>query len=131
MLDLNILQNSDYNLLIITGIADNSSLKQKFDKISKNIKYIEFPDHYNFTKNDIDNIENEFKKIETNNKIIITTEKDAIRLREIEKFNNSIKENLFFIEIKPNFIHSKQENFDKNIIDYVEKNRRNRKIFVK
>jgi len=41
------------------------------------IKDLEFPDHYNYSKNDIQKINNVSKELNCN---IITTEKDFIRL---------------------------------------------------
>ena len=41
------------------------------------IKDLEFPDHYNYSKNDVEKINNISKELNCN---IITTEKDFIRL---------------------------------------------------
>jgi tetraacyldisaccharide 4'-kinase len=43
------------------------------------IKDLEFPDHYNYSKNDIEKINNISKELNCN---IITTEKDFVRLDE-------------------------------------------------
>ncbi|MET0760413.1 MAG: tetraacyldisaccharide 4'-kinase, partial [Flavobacterium sp.] len=71
-----------------------------------------FPDHHHFTEKDILNIKNK-----SQNKIVITTEKDFVRL------NGSIpSEQLFYLPIKSSFLSGPEtsgENFDKNIINYV------------
>lgn len=67
-----------------------------------------FPDHHDFTQLDIEKIKEKAK-----NKIIITTEKDYVRLK-----GKLRKEQLFCLPIKTSFL-SHQEDFDKSILDYV------------
>jgi tetraacyldisaccharide 4'-kinase len=71
-----------------------------------------FPDHHHFTEKDILNIKNKSK-----NKIVITTEKDFVRLK-----GSIPSEQLFYLPIKSSFLSGPEtsgENFDKNIINYV------------
>ncbi len=71
------------NYLIFSGIGDPSSFKEIL--LENNIKIIEeiiFPDHYNYKKNDIKKILVRSKEI---NAKILTTEKDFIKLSEIDK----------------------------------------------
>jgi tetraacyldisaccharide 4'-kinase len=72
-----------------------------------------YPDHHHFTDKDIKEIENK-----ANNRLIITTEKDYVRLRK-QQLNS-----LFYLPIKSSFI-SRGDNFDKLIIKYVGAGSRN------
>lgn len=74
-----------------------------------------YPDHHHFTKNDINDIKNKSK-----NKIIITTEKDFVRLK-----GSISKEQLFYLPIRSSFLLA-SENFDKTITNYVGTSTRNR-----
>lgn len=74
-----------------------------------------YPDHHHFTDFDIKKIQNKAK-----NKIIITTEKDYVRLK-----GTVPAEQLFYLPIKSQFI-ADAENFDKNILNYVGTSTRNR-----
>ncbi|MBC7846400.1 MAG: tetraacyldisaccharide 4'-kinase [Flavobacterium sp.] len=74
-----------------------------------------YPDHHNFTENDITNI-----KTKSQNKIIITTEKDFVRLK-----GRIPKEQLFYLPIRSSFL-SASENFDKAITNYVGTSTRHR-----
>ena len=76
---------------------------------------LSFPDHHNFTEKDI----LEITKTDQNN-IIITTEKDYMRLK-----GSLPNEQLFYLPIKSAFI-SESQNFDKTIINYVGTSSRNR-----
>lgn len=71
--------------------------------------FMTFPDHHHFNENDILDIKNKAQ-----NKIIITTEKDYVRLKD--KLPNK---QLFYLPIKSSFI-SADENFDKIITNFVE-----------
>ena len=82
------------NYLIISGIGNPDSFKKIL--LKKNFKIIEekvFPDHYEYTKKDLENIEDHAKKL---NAKIITTEKDFVKLAKFD--SNNIK----FIELDLN-----------------------------
>ena len=71
-----------------------------------------FPDHHAFTRKDIERI-----KRRANGRTILTTEKDATRLFDIDY-------KVIPIEVK--FLGTnKQEDFNQNILNYVRKNKRN------
>ena len=88
--------------------------KPFFDYLQgKNDVLMVFPDHHHFTENDIQDIKNK-----ANNKLIITTEKDYVRLK-----NQNLK-TLFYLPIKSSFIKD-CDNFDKTILNYVGRSSRN------
>ncbi|MGO4905744.1 tetraacyldisaccharide 4'-kinase [Flavobacterium sp. W20_MBD1_R3] len=99
--------------LLVAGIAK----PEPFFTYLKNSNdaFLSFPDHHNFTDKDILEIKNSAQ-----NNIIITTEKDYMRLK-----GSLPNEQLFYLPIKSTFI-SASENFDKTIIDYVGTSTRNR-----
>ena len=103
--------------VLVAGIAKPEPF---FDYLQKeNDSCLAFPDHHNFTDKDILEIENVAQ-----NNIIITTEKDYVRLK-----GSLPSEQLFYLPIKSSFISSPEtsgENFDKNILNYVGTNTKNR-----
>jgi len=92
--------NKDY--LIFSGIGNPETFKKTlaFNKI-KVIKSIVFPDHYQYTNNDIRKIKQLAKKLKTK---ILTTEKDFMRIKKNKKGINFIKVNLL-IKNKKNLIN--------------------------
>ena len=76
---------------------------------------LSFPDHHHFTDKDILEIKNAAQ-----NSIIITTEKDYVRLTGLLP-----SEQLFYLPIKSSFILG-SKNFDKTILNYVGTSTRNR-----
>ena len=112
----------DYSVLMITGIANPEPLRQQLSKTYKEVFNITYPDHYNFTQNDIKNICDRFYKIANENKIIITTEKDAMRLKMYE-FSEEIKNRIYYLPIESVFLHDEGEDYINQIAKYVRKNK--------
>jgi len=79
------------------------------------VECLTYPDHHHFTEKDLLEIKNK-----SQNKIIITTEKDFVRLK-----GSIAKEQLFYLPIRSSFL-SGSDNFDKTIINYVGTSTRNR-----
>lgn len=80
---------------------------------------LRYYDHHNFTEKDLLEIENK-----SQNKLIITTEKDYVRLK-----GSIPKEQLFYLPIRSSFLSGSKfsgENFDKTITNYVGTSTRNR-----
>ena len=79
---VNINQFSNYKLMAIAGIANPKNFFTILEKNNLNIKEkLTFPDHYRFTKNQIQNIINDAK----NKKLkIIMTEKDFFKINEFK-----------------------------------------------
>jgi len=99
--------------LLVAGIAKP---KPFFDKLKNEVDEIMvFPDHHDFAGGEIKSIEEKAK-----DKIIITTEKDYVRL--MGRLSNK---KLFYLPIKSSFINSSDE-FDKTILGYVGQSTGNR-----
>ncbi len=112
-----------YDVVLVTGIAEPNELLKHIRKFSLSIIHISFKDHYYFKKKDIENISNTYNNIQSNNKILITTEKDMYRLREIN--NSNLLENIpaFYIPIEIDFLYNDKNRFNKQIVEYVRKNK--------
>ena len=46
------------------------------------IIHLTFPDHHSFNENDIEAFQSAFEKLKSAEKYLVTTEKDAVRLKE-------------------------------------------------
>ncbi len=106
---------ADYDILLITGIANPKPLEQHLTKFSSKVKHLKFKDHHNFTKDDIQNIMKEYKKL-GEYRLILTTEKDYVRLKTFDY----IRDLVYYWPI--NVQINQQEEFNKIIQDYVRKN---------
>lgn len=95
--------------LLLAGIAKPEPFFNYLK--SENDVILTYPDHHHFSEKDISEIKSKAK-----GKIIITTEKDFVRLK-----GNLPKEQLFYLPIKSKFLQN-QEIFDQTILSYVENN---------
>lgn len=93
------------NPLLVTGIASPQQMVYDLQKIVPKFELMSFPDHHNFTEQDIDAI-----RTRAAGRTILTTEKDATRLHGLD--------NVKVIPIEVEFIEGK-EKFDKMIKNYV------------
>ena len=116
---------SDTHILLVTGIASAAPLVEKLHEYTNHIIHMEYGDHHHFTRSDLQTISKKFDSIVAATKFIITTEKDAARLAD-QELDETIKKNLYVLPIKVKFLQDQEESFNKYIIDYVNKNSRNR-----
>ena len=73
--------NKNDKYIVFSGIGNHQTFISMLKNYGLNIIYdFEFPDHYHYTKKDIDNI---LKSAEKSNCKIITTEKDFLRMNNI------------------------------------------------
>lgn len=121
-IDLAELKN--YNVMLLTGIASPKQMEHDLKPMVKEITSLSFGDHHRFKGKDIDRINETFESI-SEPRIIITTEKDAVRLRETEGLYEKVKESMYELPIKINFMLDQEDNFNEKIISYVRKNSRN------
>lgn len=125
------LVSDSYDVLLFTGIVSQHYIVEYLLKYTNNLQTIEYPDHHNFTEKDLQDIELQFESIESDKKIIITTEKDASRLLANPNVPQSIKEALFYVPIKVVFLFGHEKDFNEQILGYVRKNKTNRGLFKK
>ena len=114
----------DYHVLLLTGIASPKQMEHDLKPMTKDITNLSFGDHHSFKGKDIDRINDAFESM-PEPRIIITTEKDAVRLRETERLYEKVKSNMYELPIKVSFMLDQQDNFNEKIISYVRKNSRN------
>lgn len=102
----------NYDVLLLTGIANPSSLLHFLDSNKIYYHHLNFPDHHQFSSKDIENIQLKFAVLKGINKIILTTEKDYVRL-------NSEFKNCYFIEIETSFSGNQKGDFDNLILTHI------------
>ena len=108
-------------ILLLTGIANPQPLEDYLRQLGANVSAVRFSDHYQFTNKDIERLEQQFEALKSSNCRIITTEKDAIRLRSGLAIPTVIKENLLYLPIVVSVLDKKEE-LHQIIENYVAKN---------
>lgn len=102
--NLNMLGPED-GVLLLTGIAHPRYFVRYFRNYPFKVKVDHFPDHHDFKRADIDAISEKFKSLPGVRKIIITTEKDAVRLAFNPYFPQSLKPFTFYLPVTVKMIN--------------------------
>lgn len=115
----------DEDILLITGIASPAQLLNDLKKYTSCVRLLSFPDHHNFTEADIQQITTLFRQLDKEKRIIITTEKDATRLVHHPALTDELRDAIHILPINVEILQGKQEEFNNQIINYVNENPRN------
>jgi len=101
------------SVLLVTGIADPSPLLDYLSGITPKVRHLSFPDHHRYTENDIAVITRAYDLLEDEDKIIITTAKDAVRLKEITIIADHVREALHCLPVRVQFIADEEKLLNK------------------
>ena len=110
---------------MVTAIANPTSLKEYIKHGTHDVQELSFSDHHQFTSRDIDRIQNKFNSIENQSKIIITTEKDMVRFRDMSSISEQIRQRMYYIPVYISFLNNAGKDFDRKILSYVKENKGN------
>lgn len=100
---------SDDTVMLLTGIANPRDFVRHFKDYPFKVKVFHFPDHHSFTREDINNIHERFKNLPGARKIIITTEKDSVRLAYNPYYPSDLKKVTFFIPVAVKMVNGLNE----------------------
>ena len=89
-------------LIMFSGIANDTPMLKWLSGDYKIVRHFNFPDHHAFTRGDIASIASASKAFPT--AVIMTTEKDAQRIRDCKKIKDEMKQRLFYLPIKTKFV---------------------------
>ena len=106
------------DILLVCGIANPLPLKNYLVQQSRSYIQLSFPDHHIFTIDDLKYIKIKFEETDGQNKIIITTEKDAMRLL---KFKEELLEiPMYVLPVKHRFLFGGEVAFNNRLNGFIE-----------
>ena len=103
-------------VMLLTGIAHPRYFVRYFRNYPFRVKVDHYPDHHDFSRKDILDIEKKFKGMPGERKIIVTTEKDAVRLMHNPYFPQALKPFTFFLPVHVRMINAID---DKDLIEEI------------
>lgn len=113
----------DDGILLVCGIANPKPLKEHLTKHADSYDLLRYADHHIFHSNDLRDIRQQFKKIKSDKKLVLTTEKDAVRL---EKFEQELKDfPIYVVPIEHRFLFNDAANFNTEIKTFIKSFNRN------
>lgn len=109
------------SLLALAGIGNPRPfvryLKSFLPKVRVNI----FPDHHSFSRRDMELIRNRFNTMKGANRIIVTTEKDAVRMAASPYFPPELRPVIFYLPVKVEFARRGTASFPDTLRDMLRK----------
>ncbi len=112
-----------HTIVVVSGIASPLPFEDHVRSYSKEMISLNYSDHHNFSKVDFQKIENVFSNVKEKEKLIVTTEKDAVRMVNHPDFPDSLKKHIYYIPLSIIFLKDSGEDFDKKVRSYLDKNK--------
>lgn len=113
-------------VLLLSGIAGPAQFAAAVKPYASTMERMDYPDHYAFSSSDLLQIKKKFGQIPGDNKIVVTTEKDAVRLLNHRDIDEELKEVLYYLPVEVYFRQNSAEEFNQKIFEHVRTVKRNR-----
>lgn len=105
-------------ILLVCGIANPKPLQEILTTYSASYEILFFKDHHIFTVDDLNKIKKQFENIAAQNKIILTTEKDGVRLAKYESELKHLP--IYIFPMRHKFLFGEETEFEQSVISFVE-----------
>lgn len=116
----------DDAVMCLTGIAHPRTFAQHLRGHRARVTQRRYPDHHAFTQADMRDIAQAWDLMAGRRKLIVTTEKDAVRLLNNPYFPHHLKPHIFYIPISVEFIEGLESG---DFTDGVRRAMRNARLF--
>ena len=105
--------------VLICAIAGTDYLLDYLDPQVNSVQVLEYEDHHYFNKFDVSNLHTNFDKMDSKKKLIITTEKDAMRLEVHRDYLLENKLPVFVLPVEVDFHFDGKKDFDEDVKDFL------------
>ncbi len=113
-------------ILMVAGIANPYLLEFELRDKCNDLIIMRFSDHHKYTSSDIELIKENYSDIYSRNKLLVTTEKDAMRLLHPEIREQASQLPFQYLPMEIDFHNGDKQIFDETIKKYVRENKRER-----
>ena len=111
-----------FRVISFAGIANAQPMVNYLKEYAADVKHLQFNDHHEFSIKDLEDIERYYNSFEGGNKILVTTEKDFMRLKSNLVWKIAQRMNIYILPVEMAF-KDKEEEFNQVILKYVRANR--------
>lgn len=108
------------SILLVCGIARPAPLVQHLKEQYKEVFLLPFPDHYYYSNSDLEKVSRELKGLPGTEKLVVTTEKDAVRLHLLQARLQQLGLNVAVMPVEISFLSGGSNSFNNYIFDYIE-----------
>jgi tetraacyldisaccharide 4'-kinase len=111
-----------YHVMALTGIANAAPMITYLKEFANEVYHFPFDDHHEYVPKELEDIQRYYEQINKNFKIIITTEKDLMRLKNSNIWPIVKNMNMFVLPVEVTF-KDKEEEFNAIILKYARTNK--------
>lgn len=103
------------HVLLVSAIANTDYLLQYLGAEAGSVQTLEFEDHHYFDESDLLDMHRRFDALPQRNKIILTTEKDAVRLELHENFLRENQLPVWVLPVEVSFCDNDESDFQADV----------------
>jgi len=108
----------DISVLLVCGIARPEPLKEYLSSHVADHEIMRYADHHIFNSDDLRDIKQQFEKMKGAKKIILSTEKDGVRLA---KFESELKDHpVYMLPIEHSFLFNDAGEFENKVKAFIQ-----------
>lgn len=104
-------------VLLVCGIANPEPLKKHLEENTAAFYQVHFSDHHIYSIDELKGISKKFEQVQSSEKIILTTEKDAVRLIKFEKTLMDLP--FYVLPVRNSFLFDEEIKFTTAIKKYI------------
>lgn len=93
----------DDAILAVTGVANPRPFIRRLRQFKAKVRIKRYADHHHFSHSDMESINHKFTSMSGRRKILVTTEKDAVRLRNNPYFPHELRAKAYYMPIQVKF----------------------------
>ncbi|MES2678482.1 MAG: tetraacyldisaccharide 4'-kinase [Bacteroidota bacterium] len=110
-----------YKIISFAGIANAQPMVNYLKEYAAEVKHLSFDDHHEYSLKDLEDIDRYYHGIEGGNKILVTTEKDLMRLKNNLVWEIAQRMNIYILPVEVSF-KDREEEFNELVLKYVRTN---------
>lgn len=111
-----------FRVISFAGIANAQPMINYLKEYSSELRHLPFDDHHEYSLKDLEDIQRYYDSFDGSNKILVTTEKDFMRLKNAEVWEAAKRMNIYILPVEVTF-KDKEEEINELILKYVRSNR--------
>lgn len=111
--------SQETNVFLVCGIANPAPLKEYLAANFQSYEMLRYADHHIFHSDDLVEIKEQFEQMNVPDKIILTTEKDGVRMKKFEQELADFP--LYVIPIQHQFLFGEANRFNELIIRFIRR----------
>ncbi len=113
-----ILIDEQTEVLLVSGVANPTPLKKWLEINSAGYTMLPYSDHHIFSIIDLNEIKKKFATMQSSKRVILTTEKDAVRLLKFADDITALP--IYVLPVRHQFLFNEEAKFNDQVIEFIQ-----------